>query len=121
MLLIHLTLPLLAVASSNTPANIMNSFDFLKAEITTMDYTDQICSKNVGAGELPECVLCFKKNTCSVSMVGFESRVARVNPADDLLPTATTTVLMAAFIGAPTLIVSSCPSFLVMLILIPPL
>ena len=87
-----------------TPANIMNKYDFLKAEITSMDYTRQICPKS-NVGSLPECLKCYEENTCSMSMVGFESRVARHNPADPVDLTGPTTVLMASFIGAPTFIV----------------
>jgi hypothetical protein len=87
-----------------TPANIMNKYDFLKAEITSMDYTRQICPKS-NVGSLPECLNCYEENTWSMSMVGFESRVARHNPADPVDLTGPTTVLMASFIGAPTFIV----------------
>ena len=104
--LIHLMLVAAAGASSFTPANIMNKYDFLKAEITTMDYTRQICPKNAVQNELPACTSCYKKDTCVMSMVGFESRPARLNPSSEMDPTSTTTVLLASFIGAPTFIVS---------------
>jgi hypothetical protein len=104
--LIHLMLVAAAGASSFTPANIMNKYDFLKAEITTMDYTRQICPKNAVQNELSACTSCYKKDTCVMSMVGFESRPARLNPSSEMDPTSTTTVLLASFIGAPTFIVS---------------
>ena len=94
------------------PANIMNRYDFMKAEIKAMDWTRQICPKTITQNELPECKRCYTEDTCTMSMVGFESRVARIDPSKDIDPTTSTTVLAASFIGAPTFVVSLIPFFL---------
>jgi len=39
-----------------------------------------------------------------MSMVGFESRLARVDPTEEISPTASTTVLLTSLIGAPTFV-----------------
>ena len=90
----------------------MNRYDFMKAEIKAMDWTRQICPKTITQNELPECKRCYTEDTCTMSMVGFESRVARIDPSKDIDPTTSTTVLAASFIGAPTFVVSLIPFFL---------
>ena len=91
-----------------SPANIMNKYDFQKAEIASFDYTRQVCPIVAVGKQLPECERCYQENNCAMSMVGFESRVARADPLREISPTTATTVMLASFIGAPALVVSLC-------------
>ena len=84
----------------------MNKYDFQKAEIASFDYTRQVGPVVAVGKQLPECKRCYQENNCAMSMVGFESRVARADPLREISPTTATTVMLASFVGAPALVVS---------------
>ena len=82
-----------------------NRYDFLTSEVTAHDYTKKgICPAGV---KLEECMLCYEKNICRASMVGFQTRVGRSDMTIPYPKTTATTSLVAGFIGAPTFVVSS--------------
>ena len=91
-------------ASPSTRVRLENRYDFLVAEVEPRDYTKQgLCPKGI---KLPECTACYERNTCSISMVGFEARASRSDTTVPYPATTATVSLAASFIGAPAFIVS---------------